>query len=104
MYRLHIKDNGECGGFYKEGIHSDIPVSNIEITCELWKYLLDLQDFKFKGKLENRVYSINDSALFEKNSQVIENMIQGQTLESRIEVLEIENANLTFLLMESGVI
>lgn len=67
MYILHLNENKVSLGFYEEGIHKNIPSPNIQLTTELWEYLLNLNKFKIKDEIqiEERVYTIDDSEIFE---------------------------------------
>jgi hypothetical protein len=54
-------------GFYKEGIHNNIPSPNITITKKLWRELMPLGMFKIKNDitLDLKVYDINNIDIFE---------------------------------------
>jgi hypothetical protein len=69
IYKLHILEGGLTGGFYCDDIHNNIPFPCIEVNEDLWIYLLTLNQFRFNGKIENRVLDINDVWLFEKTNE-----------------------------------
>lgn len=89
MYKLAYNTDRTVNGFYKDGIHNNIPERHIEITDELWQYLLGLGDFIVLDADETKVYTIDDKHKF----QVIipdrpTTLEERPSLEDRIKELE----------------
>lgn len=65
MYKLAYGTDRTAIGFYKDGIHDNIPEKHISITTELWQHLLNLGDFLILDVDETKVYTIDDKDKFE---------------------------------------
>lgn len=65
MYKLAYNTNGTVMGFYKDGIHDDIPERHIRISTDLWQHLLTLGDFMVLDADETKVYTIDDKDKFQ---------------------------------------
>lgn len=100
MYYIRIEN--ENFGFVVDDIHT-ILYTDIKISDEDYSRFFDLQ---YKGK-QFRIKNPNGTTLFEIVEEYIptfENTGTDTTLEERVDNLEQENADLTFELMEAGVI
>lgn len=100
MYYIRIEN--EEFGFVVDDIHTILD-TDIKISDEDYSRFFELQ---YQGK-QFRIKNPNGTTLFEileEYTPVIESMPTGATLEDRVDNLEQENADLTFALMEAGVI
>ena len=100
MYYLRIKNDNF--GFVADDMHEIID-TDIKISDEDYNKFFELQ---YQGK-QFRIKNPNGATLFEILEEYIptfENTDIGTTLEERVDILEKENADLTFALMEAGVI
>lgn len=101
MYYLRLYENDNFG-FVVSEIHTilstDIPISKKDYN-KFFKLQSQGKQFKIKNPKGKTLFEI-----LEEYTPVIENMPTGTTLENRVHNLEQENADLTFMLMESGVI
>lgn len=100
MYYIRIEN--EEFGFVVDDIHTILD-TDIKINDEDYNRFFELQ---YQGK-QFRLKNPNGTTLFEileEYTPVLEDIGTGVTIEDRVDKLEQENADLTFLLMESGVI
>lgn len=98
----YIRINNDGFGFISDDIH-EVLDTDIKISDEDYSRFFDLQ---YQGK-QFRIKNPNGTTLFEiveEYTPTFENTEIGTTLEERVDVLEKENADLTFALMEAGVI
>lgn len=99
---MHIRIKNDEFEFVISGIHTIID-TDIEIDDEEYNKFFELQS---KGK-QFRIKNPNGTTLFEileEYTPVFEDIDIGVTIEDRVKNLEQENADLTYLLMEKGVI
>lgn len=100
MYYIRIEN--EQFSFVVDDIHN-ILNTDIKISNEDYEKFFELQSqgkqFRIKNKKGLSLFEI-----LEEYVRINEDMEIPVTLEERVKGLEVENANLTFLLMESGVI
>lgn len=98
----YIRVENEEFGFVVEGIH-EILKTDIEISNEDYNKFFKLQSqgkqFRIKNQFAKTLFEI-----VEEYKQVTEDMPIIITLDDRVDALEKENADLTFILMEKGVI
>lgn len=100
MYYLRIQNKNF--GFVTDDIHTILD-TDIKISDEDYSRFFQLQS---EGK-QFRIKNLNGTTLFEiveEYTTIFENTETGTTLEERVDILEKENADLTFTLMEAGVI
>lgn len=100
MYYIRIENDNF--GFVVDDIHT-ILYTDIKISDEDYNKFFKLQS---EGK-QFRIKNPNGTTLFEileEYTPVLESMPTGTTLDDRVDNLEKENADLTFALMEAGVI
>ena len=100
MYYLRI--NVDNFGFVVDDIHTILD-TDIKISDEDYSRFFQLQS---EGK-QFRIKKPNGTTLFEileEYTPVFEDTDTGVTIEDRLDNLEQENADLTFTLMEAGVI
>lgn len=101
MYYIRIYENNEFE-FVSNTIHKIIN-TDIKISNEEYKEFFQLQS---EGK-QFRIKNPNGTTLFEiveEYTPIFEDIDIGVTIEERVDNLEQENADLTFILMEKGVI
>lgn len=92
------KDLKSFNGFYIEEIHkNNIPKFCINITEDLWSYLLELGDFKFIGDYKERkdLYTVQEKDHFEK---IIPNSYSENNIALEDRISAIEQAILAVLL------
>ncbi|HBE9553496.1 hypothetical protein [Clostridioides difficile] len=92
------KDLKSFNGFYIESIHkNNIPKFYINITEELWSYLLELGNFKFIGdyKKKKDLYTVHEKDHFEK---IIPNSYSENNIALEDRISAIEQAILAVLL------
>lgn len=100
MYYIRIENNNI--GFVVEGIHQ-ILNTDIKISNEDYEKFFELQSQGKQFRIKNPK-GANLFEILEEYVRINEDIEIPVTLDERVENLEKENANLTFLLMESGVI
>lgn len=101
MYYIRIYENNEFE-FVSNTIHKIIN-TDIKISNEEYKEFFQLQS---EGK-QFRIKNPNGTTLFEiveEYTPIFEDIDIGVTIEERVDNLEQENADLTYMLMEKGVI
>ncbi|HAY3897729.1 TPA: hypothetical protein JRS25_003672 [Escherichia coli] len=94
-YYTILKDK-KIKGFYCKEIHGEDYCKTIiysggglEVSEELWSHLLSLGESKFIGKVEERLYTIEDKELFEKVVPPLESIPPTQlSNEERLAALE----------------
>lgn len=93
MFYVKI-DNKKVLGFYITGLHG-LELCNqiyadggIKIDDELHRYIISVGEVEFNGVKEDRIYSIEDKALFEQVVQPVDTTPQPPTLEERLMALE----------------
>lgn len=95
VYYAQLNSEGNIVGFYLKGLHGEDVCNRIytnggiKINEELWNKLLSYGVSKFKSIKEDRVYIIDDLALFEKYIPPIDNTPHEPAIGDRIVALEL---------------
>lgn len=93
-YYVELNNEHIVEGYYNEDINGYekcdhvLALGGIKIDQELWEHLTSLNQCRFLGVLEDRLYTIVDKDLFEKVVTQVDPGVPVPSLEDRIKILE----------------